>query len=82
MRWLKTNPVAVTSFSPGLEAGAAMAVWVSRTEQREVRGGPDLRTRSGLLLALTFLVESEEMVLLIKKNIGLILKKFLPSKYN
>lgn len=42
---------------------------------RGQRGSRDLRTCSGLLLALTFLVDSEEMVLLIKKNIGLILKK-------
>lgn len=42
MRWLKTNPVAVTGLSPGPEAGAAMAIWVSRMEQLEVREVPGI----------------------------------------
>lgn len=42
MRWLKANPVVVIVLSPGLEAGAAMAIWTSEMEQLEVRDVPGI----------------------------------------
>lgn len=44
---------------------------MAQLELREV--SRVLKTCSGLLLTSTFLVEFEEVVLLIKKNVGLIL---------